>query len=187
MHLFSEDTAWVTANDIEGRLYMSIPLVLRLATIHYYAESTFSYISVPIDTLESRLMRYHLVYISNADVYTGEEHLGSPVRSMVQLALTVKGQEFLKKIPLVRLVAELISPQFSPDRNWRWYPYSVPVYNSPNDAAYKVSVKFMDGLTALELPQFLSHEISTIREKASELLDLYIFSHQGVPPNCVYT
>lgn len=166
MLAFSADIAWVSSDNQKDPLYMSIPLVLKLAVIHHYAIHTFSYISLPVDEFESQLIDYHLVYIANTDVHhsvtSGSD---DPSRDMVMLALTVAGQEFLRKVPLVRLVAELIDHQFSPDRNWRWHPYSVTCNN-----VYAVAETYMERLDVSELPQFLSNEISTIREKASELL-----------------
>lgn len=163
---FSDDTAWIHSDNMEEPLYMSIPIVLKLAVIHYYAVRTFSYISVPTDEFESQLIDYHFVYIANTDVHHSDvDGPGCAARDMVMLTLTVAGQEFLRKVPRVKLVAELISHQFSPDRNWRWYPYSVPSNN-----VYCIAEWYMEGLAVQELPQFLSNEISTIREKASELL-----------------
>jgi len=170
MLLFSEDTAWVTiwvtVEGIEEPLRMSMPLVLKLATIHYYAANTFSYISLPMDTFESCLIDYDLIYIANADVHDSDlDNLGSPIRGRVQLALTVAGRDFLRKVPLVRLVAELVDHQFSPNRAGRFFPYG----EASNDV-YHVALKFMEDLTVSELPQFLSHKISSIRDKAHELL-----------------
>lgn len=164
---FSDDTTWVHADNQEDPLHMRIPIVLKLAVIHYYAVRTFSYISLPTDTFESQLIDYSLVYIANTDVHYSDldDGSGRASQSMVQLALTAKGQEFLRKAPQAKLAAELISHQFSPDRNWRWYPYSMP-----NNNVYCIAEWYMEGLDASELPQFLSHKISTIREKAHELL-----------------
>lgn len=166
MLAFSDDTAWVRSDNQKDPLYMSIPIVLKLAVIHHYAIRTFSYISLPVEEFESQLIDYRFVYIANTDVHHSDVcDPGDPPRDMVMLALTVAGQEFLKKIPSVRLVVELIDHQFSPYRSWRWYPYSVS-----SDNVYEVAETYMECLDASELPQFLSHEISTIREKASELL-----------------
>jgi len=166
MHTFSDSTGWVCSDKQEDSLYMSIPIVLKLAVTHHYAIRTFSYISLPTDEFENRLIDYRLVYIANIDVhYSDIDDPDNPARDMVMLALTRAGQEFLRKVPKVKLVAELIGHQFSPDRNWRWYPYSVA---SPN--VYAVAETFMECLEVSELPQFLSNKISTIREKASELL-----------------
>ena len=173
MLLFSENTAWVTAwvtvEGVEAPLRMSMPLVLKLATIHYYAENTFSYISLPMDTFESLLIDYHLIYMANKDVQYplsyDDDSAGHCRWERVQLALTVAGWDFLRKVPLVSLVAELVDHQFSPNRAVRFFPYG----EASNDV-YHVALKYMEGLTLSDLPQFLSHEISSIREKARELL-----------------
>lgn len=170
MRFFNDTTARVHIADIEEPLYMHIPIVLKLATVHYYAVNTFSYISTPLDFYESLLKDYRLICITNTDVYDSHQQFdngssGHVTRDMVQLVLTVKGQEFLRKVPRAGLVAALVDHQFSPDRDWRWYPYG----EASNDV-YHVAVSYMEGLSVPELPQFLSHEISTIREKAYELL-----------------
>lgn len=171
MRFFSDDTAQVHIADIEEPLYMHIPVVLKLATIHYYAVNTFSYISTPLDFYESLLMDYRLIYIANADVHHSHQQFdngssGHVARDMVQLVLTAKGREFLRRVPQAGLVAALADHQFSPDRNWRWYPYG----EASNDV-YHVAVSYMESLSVPELPQFLSHEVITIREKAYELLN----------------
>lgn len=167
---FSDDTTWVHADDQADPLHMRIPIVLKLAVIHYYAVRTFSYISLPTDTFEGQLIDYGLVYIANTDVhysrqYPVDDGVCEPCRSVVQLALTSQGQAFLRKVPKAKLVAELINHQFSPDRSWRWYPYEIPI-----DNVYCTAEWYMECLGTQELPQFLSHEVSTIREKAHELL-----------------
>ena len=173
MPAFSDDTTWVHLGD--KKLYMHIPLVYELATIHYYSVNTFSYVSLPLSTFEKQLIAYRLVYIANTDVKyiaTIGDSTGDFRRNMVQLSLTIAGQEFLQKVPLVHLVAELIYNKLLPERPARFYPYSVPVYSKPNDRIYVVAASYMEDLSISELPQFLSHEIDTIREKAHKLLTI---------------
>lgn len=181
MRFFSDDTIQVHIDDIEEPLHMHVPIVLKLATIHYYAVNTFSYIPMPLDFYERLLVDYHLVCVATTDVYDSHQQFdngssGRVTRDMVQLVLTVKGKEFLKKVPRARLVAALADHQFSPDRDWRWYRW-YPYGEASNDV-YCVAVSYMEGLSVSELPQFLSHEASTIRERAYELLNR--------PPNYAY-
>jgi len=172
MPAFSDDTTWVHLGD--KKLYMHIPLVYELATIHYYSVNTFSYVSLPLSTFEKQLIAYRLVYIANTDVEYIASSIGDSTgdfrRNMVQLTLTVEGQKFLQKVPLVPLVAELSYNRLLPERPDRFYPYGEPVYSKLNDSIYAVAASYMEDLSISELPQFLSHEIDTIREKAHELL-----------------
>lgn len=116
MPAFSDDTTWVHLGD--KKLYMHIPLVYELTTTHYYSVHTFSYIPSPLSTFESQLIDYRLVYIANTDVEYilpySDDASGHCRRDLVQLALTTAGQEFLQKIPLAHLVAELIDNRLSP-------------------------------------------------------------------------
>lgn len=173
MPAFSDDTTWVHLGD--KKLYMHIPLVYELATIHYYSVNTFSYVSLPLSTFERQLIDYRLVYIAHTDVEyiaaTIGDSTGDFHRDMVQLSLTVEGQKFLWKVPLAYLIAELIDMRLSASRRPdRFYPYGGPVYSKPNDRIYEVAVSYMGDLSISELPPFLSHEIDTIREKAHKLL-----------------
>lgn len=143
--------------------------VLELAVIHYYAKNTFSYVSLPLGATEEFLLGHNLIYIAEAyDPPIDDLDLGiSSPESWVRLVLTDAGKRYLEGISRAELVDGLLHYAVSATRVVRFSPYS-----NGRTTSRDIALKYMDGLPTAKLPQFLSHSLDIVRERAKELLDM---------------
>lgn len=153
---------------------MPMSKVLKLAVTHYYAENTFSYVSLPLVASERFLLDHYLIYeaetydppIDDPPIDDLDLGITSPAH-WVRLVLTDAGKRYLERVSQVTLVDALLHYAFSAERVIRFSPY-----DSGSTTCYDVALKYMDDLPVAELPQFLSHSIGVIREQATKLLDM---------------